>query len=189
MCTAPLHHGPRWMLDIYFYRGRDGAVASWCKTCIRINTRKRAGMKRRGEPFQPRKVRMTPEQRRARKRDLMREKMKDPAFRENRREEQRVRLYLKAHKAGVKQRELKRLAPPPQPKRAVMYDCEPMTEKIVAYMKCTGIGGTRIAAKAGLDEKYVRRILRGEYQQLTLDVADRLAMAMGSHIDIIYGKG
>lgn len=46
-----------------------------------------------------------------------------------------------------------------------------------------------LADRAGVGERTVRQLLDGETTQPTLDVVDRLAMALGSHLSLLYPYG
>jgi hypothetical protein len=50
-----------------------------------------------------------------------------------------------------------------------------------------GRGSAReIARETGVGDVTIRRLRRGEYERIGLDVADRLAVGLGSHLDEIY---
>ncbi len=59
----------------------------------------------------------------------------------------------------------------------------------VADVGCAnGMGGIKIlASEAGVGERSLRRLLTGEQDEVSLANADRIALAMGSHLTLIYG--
>jgi hypothetical protein len=85
-------------------RGIDGEPTAWqsiCATCQRIRCRVSAGIKRRGKPFEPRKPRMSHEQRLARARERYREYRKDPEWLELRREYERIYAEARRREQGI----------------------------------------------------------------------------------------
>src|SRR5881628_3070787 len=107
----------RWRLLVDFYARRydqDGNAVWWqscCMNCGLIEKRISNGIIRRGRPYEARKPPLTPEQRKARTRELYQCRRRDPQWLERRREYERIWREAKRREQGVPARALKRAAP------------------------------------------------------------------------------
>jgi hypothetical protein len=82
---------------------------------------------------------------------------------------------------------------PPERRRAVMtgpaskspvLDAAPFA----AWLKATGYDSGELQRLTGVDGSRFRYIIRGEQKRVSLDLVDRIMLAMGAQIDDVYGE-
>jgi hypothetical protein len=97
--------------DFYVHtRAPDGSIRlwqSWCKGCQRRYNRRRLGIKKTGKPYRARKKPRTREEVLEARRKQHAEKMKDPEYRERRREDMRMYATLRRRRRGIPERQFK----------------------------------------------------------------------------------
>lgn len=142
-CRSKLHEGPRWVSHTDFHVKVWGdAEKTWpaqlqsvCKACQRMHQREKIGIKRRGKAFEARKPRMTPEQVRARKRELYQEEKKDKARMEARRARAREVATFKRRERGVAARRFRNQQ---HTGEAIYVDAVPFLEWFTEWCVVTG---------------------------------------------------
>jgi antitoxin component HigA of HigAB toxin-antitoxin module len=72
----------------------------------------------------------------------------------------------------------------PQANRHWRMPVEPVLALIDARLAETGLSEGELAKLIGASDKFLRR-LRSEQRQMTVDMADRIAVALGSHLDLL----
>jgi len=119
-----------------------------------------------------------------------------PEQRERIREYARIWDEVKRRERGTEPRKYQRHRTVVDRPEYAFLPTAPLANAIEAYLidlEGTGLGsgdagfGIRgLAARAGMQERSVRRVL-GESRHVRIDLADRLALALGLHLALIYG--
>lgn len=179
LCPNCEQHKP---LDEFHVRERDPngnpfRWQSWCKVCQRAATRARAGIKRRGKPYKERKPGMTPEQRRARNRELHQERRKDPEWLAMRRADQRLRAADARRAAGAQQRGAYKIGDDGYNHHARDFvNSEPFIE----WLKGLRISTNELARAMDVDRKRIQVFLADDPpKNVTLGFVDRAMFAVG----------
>jgi hypothetical protein len=158
--------------------GEPTNLQTHCKACQRAISRYNLGMKRRGKPYGKRKPKMTLEERKAHRRKIYAKRIKDPKYKEERREYERIYAEIMRRRAGVPRRNFsqttlsgygERLPPEPQ---------EAWIQKKLSngYMN----DKSSLALACGVDPRALDRVLRHEYESITEDFVDGLLTNEGS---------
>ena len=179
----------RWRLAIEFHassRNPDGTATrlqARCKTCMRIVCRISHGMTAIGRPYEPKRPAMTHEQQLARVRELYHRKKLDPEWMERRREYDRIYREVKRRAAGAKERPHRRsVVDRPE---MLFFEREPLVHQLRRVID--QLGQQTFAKTAGVQPRALYRLLSGESARVRIDLADKLALAMGSSLAVIYG--
>jgi hypothetical protein len=120
-----------------------------------------------------------------------------PEQRERIREYDRIWQNTKRREAGIPPRNYHHRASVIDRPEHVFLPTAPLVTEIERYLIESeaagehsgdlGFGITGLAMRAGMQERSVRRLLIGESLHVRLDLADRLALALGLHLALIYG--
>lgn len=207
-CTSPFHRGPRWLLHTEFHVKKWGdetktwpaQLQSQCKCCQRQNARVAVAWKRgKKEPYQKRADhKQDHKARNARRRAKYRKQMKDPLWREERREYQRMMRAIRARQRGIPPRQFKhRDVVDPGPRvdagpivHAVRVAIEQSEEihdldhrerfgnpkGVPRYSK--RLSRTVLAEAVGKDPQWVSDFLGGKRKRITTSEADALLVAI-----------
>ena len=109
---------------------------------------------------------------------------------ERKREYQRIWCEAQRRKQGIPERECDRRSAVDQIER-VFLDPQPIIEVVDRYLerhRRVGIELTweEVARHAGVADRTLRRLWSGESQRVRLDVADKLAVSLGSALSLLY---
>ena len=142
-------------------------------------------MKRRGKPYGARRDKMTKKQRRARRRELYQEQIKDEKFRAELRERQRIYAEAKRREQGIEPRNF---AEKTLPGYGDLLPYEPLKEWIEAKLGNGYMGSVPdLAMRCGVDESQINRVLRGEHERISEDFVDKILIAEGStYLGAVY---
>lgn len=169
-------------VDEFHVRERDPSGKpfrwqSWCKSCQRKATRRRAGLKRRGKAYKARGPRLTPEQTRERQRQRYHEKKKDPEWLAMRRADQRIRAADARRAAGAQQRSPYTISTDGYNHHARDFvDSAPF----IAWLKEHRIAVNELARLMGVDRKRIQVFVNDDPpQHVTLGFVDRAMHAVG----------
>jgi hypothetical protein len=171
-------------------------VHSWCRACMRLNARRRIGLQRRGSAYGPggrghRKTHcrqghaFTAENTyvdpsgKHECRTCHRERRRTDPYREAQ------RFYRDAQRraAGIPRRNLNRTTPR-GPNEGLVLPAEPFARWLRANQP--DISAEEWAVHLGCDETFIRRHIKGEYDHIHIDTADRILMAAGAHLNDLY---
>jgi hypothetical protein len=181
------HRCGRWRLLLDFYarkRNADGEAIAWqtlCATCQRVVGRYRAGMRRRGRPYQQRRPRRTVEQRRARERELHRLRREDARWLALHREYDRIYHEVQRRQRGVPPRPLRNRRAVAEIER-VFLPRDPLVE----VLKLWAGGLAELERVSGVPARSIYRVLHESRGLVTVDVADKIAVALGVPLATIY---
>ena len=106
------------------------------------------------------------------------------AQREQQREYQRIWTEVQRRRAGIAPREFKHRRSVVDHIERVMLPREPL----VAVLRPLNGQRKQLARRAGVTERTVTRLMTGESKRVRLDVADKLAVALGIPLATIYRK-
>jgi hypothetical protein len=181
-CTRCGHWRP--VLDFYpRRRDLDGVATSWqsvCVTCMRTRQRDTAGLRRRGKPYAQRQARLTAEQRRVRQRERYRQRRKDPIWLARYREYGRIYQEANRRKRGIAPRNFHNRRTVIDKLEWVYLQPEPLVDAL------RGVEIRALSRRAKVPERSIDRLLRGESRHVRIDLADRLALALGLSLSLIY---
>lgn len=168
------------MSDFSLYRDRRRVVLlrSECHACYRHGRRQ----SRQPRPVLPKRG---TDARRRHDARIKREEMRrwSPKKRAEIREYQRIWLEGKRRAQGIPPRPLNR-KPPQGKNEGLSVPAEPFARWLRANRPDMPID--EWATHLGCDETFIRRHLKGEYERIHIDTADRILMAGGSHLSDIY---
>jgi len=112
----------------------------------------------------------------------------------DRRESQRFYAEGRRRKAGLPVRQFKNRRTVIDQAEMILLPPEPLLDEMKAYVRAHppdpadhDTGWERLAREAGMDARQLRRIVAGESKRVRVDVADRLAHAMGLPLELVYG--
>lgn len=183
----------RWRLLLDFHpRERDaaGEVIAWqamCKVCARRSERVSKGVRVRGRPYGPAHPRMTVEQRRARQREQYVERLKDPERLELRREYGRIWAEGKRRERGVPVRQFRNRRTVIDRIERVFLPREPLVSELEIWRAAEGTF-EGLARLSGVSARTIYRYRYGESSRVRIDVADRLALALGIPSAVLFGE-
>jgi hypothetical protein len=156
---------------------------SHCATCQRRGNRVSKGVRRRGRPYQANRPAMSAEQRAARRRALYAEHRQDPVWAAARREDERIYREAKRREAGVPARRFKhRRTVIDQPEYAFLE-----AARLLDEVRRADLSDLELARIASCWPRTIHRLRVGESRHVRLDVADKLAHALGIPLALIYG--
>lgn len=179
----------RWRPISDFYvsvRWPDGTPRSFqshCVTCQRRSNRVSKGVRRRGRPYQAQRPAMNAEQRTARQRALYAEHRRDPAWAAARRENDRIYREAKRREAGRPARRFKH-------RRTVIDQIEYAfleSAHLLDEVRRADLSDLELARIADVPPRSIYRLRIGESRYVRLDLADKLAHALGIPLALIYG--
>jgi hypothetical protein len=174
--TCDFHVHRRWP------NGSARDFQTWCMACTRTAARERYGWKPRAV-LPP----MTDAQKLARVNALAlaryHERMAgEPGYRETRNEYERIYRTAKRRERGIQARVYHHHPTVVDRAERIMLDPEPLLAELRLRNGEWGL----IAERAGLQGRTVHRLLHGESAHVRLDVADKLAVALGIPLSILY---
>lgn len=100
------------------------------------------------------------------------------------REYQRIWCEAKRREAGIQPRVFKRPTVIDKVER-VTLPREPLLYLLADWLE-DGNTILDLEAASGVSEKTIRRLISGESEGARIDIADKLAMALGSHLSLAY---
>lgn len=103
------------------------------------------------------------------------------------REYQRIWCEAKRREAGIQPRVLKRPTVIDQVER-ILLPREPLLYALAGYLE-DGNTILDLERESGIPGKTIRRLITGESERARIDVADKLAMAFGLHLSLLYPDG
>lgn len=169
----------RWRLLVDFHvngRWPNGEPRHWqgsCATCQRIHKREVNG-------HQPRPPALTHEERLARARERWRQRREDPVWLADRREYERIYKEAKRREAGIKPTTHRRRTVVDR-REYVFLDPGPLLGAIKGWEDLD------LEKVTGIPARTIYRYRVGESRHVRLDLADRLALAVGTHLYDLYG--
>lgn len=178
----------RHLVDFHV-RDRDvnGEAIAWqsiCMTCQRIRCRYVAGIKRRGRPYEPRRPRLTHEQRLARARERYQEFRKNPVWLEMRREYERIYAEARRRESGIPRDEVRIARRDPGPDAYIpvepfslwLEERRPAYESWVDFAAACGL----LTPDGKGDERRLSRYRGDEQESVTAGFVDRVLQHEGS---------
>jgi transcriptional regulator with XRE-family HTH domain len=183
----------RWRLLLDFHpreRNAEGEAIAWqamCKACSRQSERVSKGNRMRGRPYEVWSPRITVEERRRRQREHWRKVKADPKKLELRREYGRIWAEGKRRERGVPVRQFRNRRTVIDRVERVFLPREPLLAELKLWKDAEGTF-EGLARLSGVSARTIYRYRYGESAHIRIDVADRIAYALGIPSSVLFGE-